>query len=249
MPKVGVLIAARTASSRLPKKALLKICGKETIALLIERMKACTTVDTVVLCTTVRGDDDELAQVGSREGVAVFRGEYENVAQRLLSAARQYQLDHFVRVTGDDILRCIDLIDRAVNEHLANNADYTAMASVFYGGDSEVISVDALAAIVERAEVPENTEYLTWYLDGNPIFRTCSIDAGPDFDREYRLSLDTPEDLQVMEAIHREFYREGQPVDVVSALKWLDAHPEITTLNAGVKPVLKREELNCRLRL
>ena len=39
--RVGALICARLASTRLPGKALVEIANVESIALLIERVKAC----------------------------------------------------------------------------------------------------------------------------------------------------------------------------------------------------------------
>lgn len=248
MSNIGILISARSASRRLPNKALIKICNKESVSLLIERVKQCRSSNQVILCTTVRPDDDKLACIGLREGVGVFRGEDENVARRLLDAARECNLDHFVRVTGDDLLKCSGLIDTAVASHLANGADYTYMKNVFYGGESEIVSVQALRIIVERAEEPQNTEYLSWYLDNNSVFRTNFIEAGSEYFRPYRLSLDTPEDLAVMVEIYHEFYRDGKPVDVLAALKWLDGHPEITSLNSQITPKLRREQINCKLR-
>lgn len=247
--KIGILISVRTSSQRLPNKALLKICGKETISLLIERMKLCKKPDFIVLCTTNNKDDDVLVDIAKRENIEYFRGEDEHVALRLLDAAKKYNLDHFVRVTGDDLLRCIKLIDKAINSHLKKDADYTFMSNVFYGGDSEIVSIKALQLIVEKAEVPENTEYLSWYLDNPKIFKIYQLKASDKYFRNYRLSLDTIEDFKVLNAIYEKLYKKGIPVNIIKALKWLDKNPELTKINSLVKPKLKREELNLKLKI
>lgn len=246
---VGVLVYARSTSTRLPGKALHKIQGRETVALLIERMRACTGPDRVVLCTTDEGADDVLEELGRREGVAVFRGSNENVALRLLGAAREFGFEHIVRVTGDDLLRDVASVDAALESHLQNNADYTCMDNLPYGCDSEIISVRALEAIVERCVVPENTEYLSWYLDDPTAFVQNVYDAGATMMRDYRLSLDTEEDLAVFEAIFEALYKPPQVPALRDILAWLDAHPETAQLNKHIRPKLDRGSLDLTIKI
>jgi spore coat polysaccharide biosynthesis protein SpsF len=61
--KKAILITVRTASTRLPKKALLKINGKTTIEHLIERMKRSKLADIIILCTTKLPEDDILCDI------------------------------------------------------------------------------------------------------------------------------------------------------------------------------------------
>ncbi len=246
---IGVLVYARSTSTRLPAKALHKIQGRETVALLMERMRACSVPDQVVLCTTDESADDVLEELGRREGVPVFRGSNENVALRLLGAAREFGFDHIVRVTGDDLLRDVDSVDAALTSHLHKNADYTCMENLPYGCDSEIISVRALEAIVERCVVPENTEYLSWYLDDPTAFVQNVYDAGKDMQRDYRLSLDTGEDLAVFEAIFAALYRPPEVPALRDILAWLDQHPETARLNQHIRPKLDRSSLDLTIRI
>lgn len=242
--RVGVLICARTASSRLPGKALIPICGREAIALLIERMKSCRTCQEVVLCTTSNSEDDTLAGIAEREKIGLYRGPDENVALRMWGAAREFELDPIVRVTGDNLLSCVELIDRAVNSHQDQGADYTHTAGVFSGGGSEVISVKALEAIAERAVRSENTEYLAWYLKNSTVFRVHTLRVKAAYRREFRLTLDTPEDLKVIRAIYENLYAPGKPVDALQALDWLDKQGDIARINRGVRPKFRPSDLN-----
>ncbi|MDO8685462.1 MAG: N-acetylneuraminate synthase family protein [Clostridiales bacterium] len=246
---VGILINCRTASTRLPNKALKKICGKETIVLLIERMKYCSNTNQIILCTTERAEDDVLVDIANREGIEVFRGPDENVALRLLLASRKYNLDHIVRVTGDDLLRDIPLIDQAIESHLKNHADYTYMKGVVYSCDTEIISVRALETIVDRAACPENTEYLTWYLEDKTAFVHNEIHVPSDYYRDYRITLDTIEDFKLLEALHEALYKPGHPIDLRCALRYMDKHPELTKINAAVRPKLSRNDIDVSMRI
>lgn len=247
--KIGILLNCRTASTRLPQKALKKICGKETIALLIERMKFCKEPTNIVLCTTENPEDDILIDIAKREGIESFRGPEINVALRLLMASKKYQIDHIVRVTGDDLLRDISLIDKAIISHRQNNADYTYMKGVVYSCDTEIISHRALETIVERASCPDNTEYLTWFLDDDTSFVVNQIQAPPEYSSDYRLTLDTIEDFELLEFIHNELYRPGSPVDLLEALALLDENPKIASVNMDIKPKLDRSEIDTSLRI
>lgn len=246
---VGILINCRTASTRLPSKALKKICGKETIALLMERMKACRNAAKIVLCTTENPEDDILVEIAEREGISGFRGPNENVALRLLLASREFGFDHIVRVTGDDLLRDIRLIDEAIASHLEHNADYTCMTGVVYSCDTEIISTRALETIVERAACPENTEYLTWYLDDQSAFVCNVIQAPKEYDRGYRITLDTADDLKMFEAVFNALYVPGEALDLLAVLDYLDKHPETAQMNASSKPKLTRDQLDVSLRI
>ncbi len=247
--KIGILVNARSASTRLPRKALLKINGKETILLLLERVRQCKNASDVVFCTTEREDDNELAKLVEENGYKVFRGPDEKVADRLLFAAEKYQFEHIVRVTGDDLLRDIPLMEKAIESHLETNADYTDIEGVVYSCNTEIISTRALRAIVQRANAPENTEYLSWYLDDASAFVQNRVQAPDQYNRDYRLTLDTQEDFLVFEKIFSNLHKEGKPVELLEALDFLDKNPDVSKLNQAIFPKLKRESLDLLLRM
>ena len=67
--KVGGVIVARCTSSRLSNKATRKIQDRETIALLLERIKRCNNLDCVIFATSTDPSDDVLIEIAEREGV------------------------------------------------------------------------------------------------------------------------------------------------------------------------------------
>src|SRR6266852_5431122 len=98
--KVGVVVGARTRSSRLPGKALLPVQGIPMISFLLRRLSRCSG-GTVILATTELPADDRLAEVARAEGVPVFRGADADVVARYVDAAERFAFDTVVRVTGD----------------------------------------------------------------------------------------------------------------------------------------------------
>lgn len=247
--RVGILVNARSASTRLPLKALLEIAGKPSILHILERMRFVRKATEIIFCTTDQEDDDELADIVSNNGFNVYRGANDNVALRLLMAAKEYQFDHVVRVTGDDLLRDVPLIDEAIESHLRENADYTMMNNVVYSCESEIISVRALLTIVERAAVDKNTEYLSWYLDDPTAFVQNRLEGPERLKRDYRLTLDTAEDLDLLRHLFSVLYNEGELISLDDVIDYLDKHPEIAAINGKIHPKLSRQDLDLRINI
>ena len=126
--KVGAIIQARTGSSRLRGKVLLKLPygGEKTVLEhVIGRVKRAQTVEEVVVATTTKKEDDAIVRIAEEMGVKVFRGSEKDVLSRYYHAAKEHRLDIVVRITSD--CPCIDpeIIDGAVRLHLQSGADYT----------------------------------------------------------------------------------------------------------------------------
>jgi spore coat polysaccharide biosynthesis protein SpsF (cytidylyltransferase family) len=101
MTVVATVVSARTASRRLPGKALLELGGVPMLQFLLERIRATRLGGQIIFATTQRRDDDELAAHVKSLGISVFRGADADVAARYLAAAKAFGIDWIVRVTGD----------------------------------------------------------------------------------------------------------------------------------------------------
>jgi spore coat polysaccharide biosynthesis protein SpsF len=121
MSVVATVVSARTASTRLPGKALLDFCGVPMIQFLLERIRDTRAGGQVIFATTEREDDDPLAKRVAALGFAVFRGADADVAGRYLAAARRFGLEWIVRVTGD-----CPFVDAASLDHCLEQWDPSA---------------------------------------------------------------------------------------------------------------------------
>ena len=70
----SIFITVRTSSTRLPKKAILKICDKPAIQYLIENIKKSKSADKIILCTSEESGDDVLCQIANDCGIDYYRG-------------------------------------------------------------------------------------------------------------------------------------------------------------------------------
>lgn len=196
---VWAIVVARMASSRMPGKAMAEVNGQPTVLHLLERLKLADTLDRIVLCTTTLDEDDAIADLAERAGVACHRGPVEDVLGRMLGAVDRENVDVVVRITGDDILVDPVYLDAAVRHHLSENAEHTEVHDLPSGTESEIFDADVLKRIHAHAADPDGTEYLTWYVTRNgDQFRRATLAVDPHHARDWRLTIDTPEDHTVV---------------------------------------------------
>lgn len=245
--KVGILIIARMNSSRLPGKALIPILNKPAILYLIERAKLCKSADIILLCATTNKEDDALAALTAEEGIKCYRGEEIDVLKRILGACEQEQLDIAVRVTGDDIFLSPSHLDEAVYYLMSTNSDYCHNKGLPSGTECEVFTVEALKTIYDFAEQPENTEYLTYYVE-NENFQKSELVVAPEFRRNVSLTLDTPEDLEKITFLLRNLYSQNSPFTQKELIQFIDRYPDKFKNQSEVRGYSQlKDSLNCRL--
>jgi spore coat polysaccharide biosynthesis protein SpsF (cytidylyltransferase family) len=234
---VWIVVSARMASSRRPGKALADLAGRPLLEVLLDRMQAVRGVTGVVLATSLREENDVLAEVADRLRIRVFRGDEDDVLRRHLDCARFLGAHHVVRVTGDNPLTDVETAEALVAQHLAEGADYTYVPgdALLMGILSEVISTEAMARAWDRGDARHRSELMTLYMKENPAeFRIALGTLAADLYRpRYRLTVDEPEDVALMQALFARLARPGHRVTTREAIALLDADPSLAALNAG----------------
>jgi spore coat polysaccharide biosynthesis protein SpsF (cytidylyltransferase family) len=147
MTVVGTVVSARTASTRLPGKALLPLRGVPMVQFLLDRLRGTQLGGQIIFATTERPDDDPLAKLVADIGIPVFRGADADVAGRYLAAARAFGLEWVVRVTGDCPFVDADSLDHCLRQWDAGaGIDLVSTKGVFPTGiDYELFPTALLA--------------------------------------------------------------------------------------------------------
>jgi N,N'-diacetyllegionaminate synthase len=245
--RVGILIIARMNSSRLPGKAIMPILERPTLSYLIERAQLARSAVAVVLCTTTRSDDDVLANLAASAGIRCCRGNEIDVLGRILKACRQERLDVAVRVTGDDILLSPEHLDQAVSHLLVTNADYCHNKALPSGTECEVFTVEALQAIHDFAMVPENTEYLTYFIESEN-FQKTELEVPKKYRRRVNLSMDARDDFERIKYILENIYDPQIPYTMDDLIGFIDQHPDRFKASGPPKRYIEvRNAINCDL--
>lgn len=253
--KTATFITARMKSTRLPKKALLKIGERTTIEHLIDRVKAAKLPDLVVLCTSTHPDDEVLAEIARMNGIEAFRGSPEDKLDRYLRAARKHGIDFIVNVDGDDILCDPELIDRTIEHFRTTQADCILWRGFPVGAAPTGIKVDALEKVCQLKE-EKDTEVWGGYFTDTGLFKVEYLDADRDLKHpEFRMTLDYPEDLEFFKEIFKTLYTPGKIISLKEVIELLKQNPEIVEINRKAqkmyeeklqkhsKPKLKRKRV------
>jgi N,N'-diacetyllegionaminate synthase len=222
--QVGLCIIARFQSERLPGKALVDIVGKPSLAHLFERTQLVKDIAKPVLCTSTNPEDDKLAELAFSYGINVIRGDSKNVLSRLVSAIDEFGFDIVLRVTGDDILFDPYHAELLINYLRRHNLDYVSAKDLPGGTEAEAFTSSTLKTIEQYAEDPDYTEYLTYYVE-DPSFACGNLPIKEKYQRDYSLSLDTPEDLQLLRKVFQAIYSEEKPYTLDQVLEYLDRNP------------------------
>ena len=115
---VAAIIQARRGSTRLPDKVFLDLEGKPLIWHVFNRIKDSKFITQYILATTVEEKDNELEKWAIENNILVYRGSENDVLDRYYQAAKKFEADIVVRITADDPLKDLTVLDSVINELL-----------------------------------------------------------------------------------------------------------------------------------
>ena len=241
--RIAVMVAARMNSSRLKKKAVLSIHGTAAIERCLENCLKFDLQDEVILATSTTPEDAVLAGYTLDGKVRFWQGDPEDVISRYLGACEKYNIDVIVRVTGDCPIVSPEIMGILLGSHFAAGADFTEPRAFAVGSNSQVYNVEALKRVVSYIGKADYSEHMTFYMTCNPdIFKINIVELPSELVRDYRLTLDYQEDLDMFNTLYERLDREGLDSTLVNAFKILDANPEIPGMNASRQLVYRTDE-------
>jgi len=242
--KTIAIVQARMGSSRFPGKPLEKIGEWSLIELVMKRVNQSSKIGQVVLATSTNPKDDIMENHVRQLGFLVFRGSEEDVLSRFYDAARAFEPAIVVRITGDCPLISPELIDHAIDNFVEKEVDYLSLSigedrefAYPRGFDVEVASFESLAEAAEKATKRYEREHVMPYLyTHQEIYRVEYLDPKPEHSRpNYRLCVDTEQDLKLVQRLHDFFKDELIVLDFKRIIEFLDGHPQVVKINQSVK--------------
>lgn len=229
---IATIIACRLKSSRLKKKALLKIGDLSSVERCIQSCLRFDDVNHTVLATSDLPEDAELMDYTYSPSVIFFAGDADDVISRYLAIVDQLRVDVVIRVTADMPYVSSEIVQVLLQSHFETGADYTAVAKASVGTAAEIINAAALRKIKAYFPSAEFSEYMTWYFRNNPeYFKLNIVDLPPDLVRDYRLTLDYAEDLKMFNELQRQLIHMHED-SLAAVFRVLDENPEIPRLNS-----------------
>jgi spore coat polysaccharide biosynthesis protein SpsF len=121
----AIQIQARLGSTRLPGKVLYQLGSKRVLGWVVNRAQNATKPTDIILTVGDCPENDAIREWCNRNGINYDTGPEGDLLERHLQAAEAADSDPAVRVTGDCPFVSPSEIDRVIEEHNHNQAQYT----------------------------------------------------------------------------------------------------------------------------
>ena len=234
MKNILAIIQARMGSSRLPGKMIMPLLNDMgALEIMLSRLRRSRRVDTFVVATTVLAEDDAIASLCDRLGIACYRGDAADVLDRYHAASLAHgPARAVVRLTGDCPLHDPEIVDLVVERFLDAEVDYAAntMPPTYPDGlDVEVFTPALLETMWREARLSSEREHVTQFLHNHKDrFQTLNIANGTDLSSK-RWTLDEPADFDFLRAVLAALGDGAWGFRDV--LRLLTARPELAAIN------------------
>lgn len=205
--KVLAIVQARMGSSRFPNKVMQSINNVPMIELLLKRLSKSKNIDKIILATSNSKNNNLLVNHILNIGIEVYQGSESDVLNRFYEAAKLYNPEIIVRITGDCPLIDAELVDDLISEFILRKVDYlsnTIKATYPDGLDTEVFSFSSLVYAEKNAKTIFDREHVTPYIKTTGVFTTFNYVNSQDFS-DMRWTVDETEDFEVVKSVFNHF--------------------------------------------
>lgn len=235
--KVACIVEARMRSTRLPGKTLKPILGKPMLERLVERLQRSPRVDQVVIATTDDPSCDPIAALAAKLGVGCHRGSEDDVLDRVLHAAKAYDVDVIIETTGDNPLVDAGTVEKCLDAYLAGDVDYVSNVlepTYPYGITVQVFSTKLLEEVAAVALDQHHREHVSLYIYEEPgRYRLRNVRSDlPAEVTKIRCTVDRPEDFVVVERVFEALHPQKPDFDLRDVVRFFEQNPDVQRLNA-----------------
>jgi N,N'-diacetyllegionaminate synthase len=233
---IASIIACRLKSSRLPKKAILKIGELPSVELCIKNALSFKNVNQTILASSTEPEDAELENYTYDKKIVFHKGHPLDVIQRYIDVIDHYKLDVIIRITADMPYVTNEVAELMLESHFASGADFSRSTNATIGTGIEIINAQALKKIKTFFPAADYSEYMTFYFVNNPShFKINEVTLPAELVRNYRLTLDYPEDLTLFTKIQEHLDNNKLDNTLKNIYEFLDKNPEIAKINQGLE--------------
>jgi spore coat polysaccharide biosynthesis protein SpsF len=244
---INAIVASRMTSTRLPGKIMMDLCGKPALVQLVNRLKSSKYLNQIVIATTLNDQDDIVEDTAKQLHIPYYRGSEEDVLKRYVEAAVATDTEMIVLITSDCPVLDVETVDRVIERMIEHPyLDYvTNQMFLTYplGFGVEVFRTSTLQSIEQLTQDPSDREHVSLYLYERPEqFHLSNVEA-PYYLRhpEYRLTLDTIEDYELINHLYEAFYPTNPSFSLYDIVKYFQLNPDLLKINQTIQQKKARD--------
>ncbi len=218
--KIGIVIQARTGSTRMPQKVIQPFHGSRGILELIsERIRDSFSATPICIATSSEPPDDAIEEIANKLEINCFRGSENNVLDRFIQATEQLGSTKVIRICADNPFLDMESLQLLRSKLETSAADYVSFQ--FSNGTPSILShlglfaegvkLTALREAAALTQDPYYTEHVTNYLYKNTEKFTVEwipVQSTYDDTEKVRLTLDTQHDFNLLKELYSKFVLE-----------------------------------------
>lgn len=235
------VLQARMSSRRLPGKVLMPINDKPMIYWQIKRVLKSTSIDDLVVATSIDESDDVLVDYLGSIGIKTYRGSLNNVLSRFVDIEKIYMPERIIRLTADCPLIMPEIIDRVVNLQKESDSDYcsnTIIPTFPDGLDTEIIKFGNFSKFNASDLTVEDLEHVTLVFHRKANKLKCINYFNEEDFSNYRWTVDDSNDLEFVRTIYAYFRGYEETFTFEALMEFLSKH-ELNEDVPRASPVLK----------
>ena len=231
---IAIIVQARTRSSRLPGKVLKKLYKDETILdLCIENLKSLNYK--TIIATTTNEADESIIRIAKKNFVDYYCGNENDVLQRFIDCAIEFDISEIIRVTSDNIFIQPSLISPLI-EHNHSDLDYISykignknVVLTHWGFFGEYVTLEALKKVKSLTKEKKDLEHVTYYIYNHPDeFNIELWDVPKELNRnDIRLTIDTIEDFKICQKVLNFLKQKDFETNYQNILEYINKNPDI----------------------
>ena len=238
MNDIKIIIQARTGSTRLPQKMILPFYGNEGIfSLILSRLTSNIMKENIILATSTNLNNNILAEIAERHGVNCFRGSENDVLQRFIDAANQFEAAKIIRVCADNPLLDMDFLNFLLENFEKTECDYMSFSTsegtptikTHYGFWAEAMTLNALNKVKNMTSESLYHEHVTNFIYANrDVFDVKFFNIPDEIERhdDIRLTIDTKMDFDTQKEIFNKIYKENPDFNAFDVVGFLNENQQ-----------------------
>jgi spore coat polysaccharide biosynthesis protein SpsF len=237
--QTGIILQARLGSTRLPGKMLMPFNNETSLLeIILERLKKNIKNIKIVVATSTNQKDDELEVLCGRLKIDCFRGSENDVIDRFIGAAKQFNIQNIVRVCADNPFLLSDYITKLVDnfkpglDYLSYSFDDgTPVIKSHIGLFAEMTTLKTLLKVSKLTNESIYLEHVTNYIYSNPnLFNVkfLPVDKILKTRQDIRLTVDTIEDFKLTQNLYQALKNDALTLENI--IKEIDSNPTYKTI-------------------
>tara|TARA_E500000178_G_scaffold335135_1_gene371724 strand:+ start:3837 stop:4580 length:744 start_codon:yes stop_codon:yes gene_type:complete len=235
MKNFGIIIEARTGSTRLPNKIIKKIGKVNVLEYLIDRVKKQKKIKKIIIATTKRRKDYKLIKIAKTKKIRWFQGEENDLIKRVIDASKKNNLENIIQVTADNPFFDIKIFNLLLKKF--ESGKYVFVSNSIdgkfpIGSDIRIFSLNALMKYSKFVKGKARQHTCYYFLKNKEKINSFTLKAKKNYKRPYyRLTIDYPKDFELAKKIILNFGKNYCGLEKI--IKYLDNNKKLSSINSN----------------